>query len=170
MSQIATPNWQELLKFAYEKAKLSPDPSTQNAAVLVDVTGDDYLKMAYDINRFPRNVVMTPERWERPLKYKYVEHAERNVIYQAARLGIATNGLTMICPWAACTDCARAIIEAGIKRLVTHRQAHDRSPEFWKKEIEIAFQDFKEAHVEVVMWSGKVGVDNVLHTGVLWNP
>ena len=159
--------WKELLRSAYLKARESYDPSTQNAALLVDHNG--VIKIA-DINRFPDGVEVTAERLQRPLKYKYIEHAERNVIYSAARLGIKTDGLIMVCPWAACTDCARAIIQSGIKILVTHKEAHDRSPDFWRDEIEIAFQDFKEAHVEVIMWSGKVGVCNVLHSGKLWNP
>ena len=126
--------------------------------------------VAVGINEFPAGVRYISERWERPLKYKIIEHAERNVIYNAAKRGIATNGLIMVCPWAACSDCARAIIQAGVKMLITHKQAHDRSPDFWRKEIEVAFEMLNEAKVEIVMYDGVVGVSGVLHSGQLWNP
>ena len=76
----------------------------------------------------------------------------------------------MVCPWAACADCARAIIQSGIKKLVVHKQAGDKSPEFWRQEIEIAFVMLQEANVELVRYDGVVGARNVLHSGQLWNP
>lgn len=161
-------NWDRYLYYAYNGlAKQSRDPSTQNAALLVDSNG---LIIGSDVNRFPDGVLETPERWERPLKYKIIEHAERNVIFQLARRGIKTEGLIMVCPWAACSDCARAIIQCGIKKLVTHKQAHERSPEFWQKEIDVAFAMLREANVEIVMFDGVLGVEGVLHSGQLWNP
>lgn len=159
--------WKELLKKAYEKAKESADPSTQNAALLVNDAGN---VLVMETNRFPEGVITNKERWERPLKYKFIEHAERNVCYVSAKQGIKTEGLTMVCPWAACSDCARGIIQSGIIRLVTHQQAHDRSPEFWAKEIEIAFAMLKEAGVEIIMYDGAIGAEDVLHSGQLWRP
>jgi dCMP deaminase len=158
-------SWKKLLKIAYEEAVNSPDPSTQNAALLVDKS--IVLKA---VNEFPVGVEYTEERWERPLKYKIIEHAERNVIFKAARQGIATEGLTMVAPWAACSNCARAIIQAGIKRLVRHKEAGDRSPEFWAQEIEIADQMLKEAGVEVLDYHGEIGAPEVRHSGKMWCP
>jgi len=171
-------DWKELLRIAYEEAAKSPDPSTQNGAILVDEQGNVLVK---DHNRFPKNVKYLPERWERPLKYKVIEHAERNVIFKQARQpstwhkkydGVVsgTQGMTMVCPWAACSDCARAIIEAGIVRLVTHKQAGDRSPDFWRKEIDVAFTMLREAGVEIIEFDGEVGGPEVRHSGETWNP
>lgn len=160
-------DWRRFLATAYQVAKHSPDPSTQNGALLIN---DNGVLMGADFNRFPNGVEYKPERWERPLKYDFIEHAERNVIFQLARGGMKTNGLIMICPWAACSDCARAIIQSGVKMLVTHKQAHDRSPDFWRKEIEVAMMMFKEAGVEVVMYDGIIGSGQLLHSGQLWNP
>lgn len=167
MSCLRPEKIKALLKMAYVAAQESNDPSTQNAALLVDENG---IMVAHDINRFPNKVLETKERWERPLKYKIIEHAERNVLYGAARNGTKTDGLIMICPWAACSDCARGIIQAGISILITHKQAHDRSPDFWSQEIGIAFQMLEEAGVEVIMYDGKIGVSNVLHSGEPWSP
>jgi dCMP deaminase len=63
---------------------------------------------------------LDPVRWARPLKYQFVEHAERNAIFNAARIGVKTEGC-----WAfmnfmptPCADCARALIQAGIVKII----------------------------------------------------
>ncbi len=131
---------------AYKQAFLkSTDPSSQNGAILVknnEIIGRG-------ANHFPRNVKNLKERWERPLKYSYVEHAERNAIFDAARRGNSTEGAILYCPWFACTDCGRAIIQTGIKRCVGH-SVDDKcsNSERWKESIIIALQMFDEAGVE----------------------
>ena len=166
-------NIRAYMGWCYAKAKESPDPSTQNAAIVVaphdDAANTKYI-LGLGINRFPDGVRYTDERWERPLKYKWVEHAERNAIYDAARRGVALEGATMVCPWAACSDCARAVIQSGITRVVTHKQAHDRSPEFWLEEIKFAFQMWEEAGIELEFYDGPVGILDVRMNGELWNP
>jgi dCMP deaminase len=63
-----------------------------------------------------------PERWSRDggVKYEWVEHGERNAIYNAARNGVSVRGATMYLNYAVecCCDCTRAIIQSGIKRVV----------------------------------------------------
>jgi len=159
-------DWQKLLKIAYLEAQKSTNPSTQNGAILVDDKGNVILSA---VNSFPDGVAETQERQNKPLRYKFSVHAERNVLYQTARLGIKTEGLTMICPWAACTDCAQGIIQAGIKRLVVHRQALDRSTH-WKEDIELASIMLREAGVEIIIFDGKIGVGKILRSGEFWEP
>jgi len=45
-------------------------------------------------------------------------HAEMNAILFSARHGIATEGATLYCTYSPCINCARAIVQAGIKRVV----------------------------------------------------
>lgn len=144
----------DYLKVAYGWATLSSDPSTQNGAILVDASGEIRVKA---FNGFPRQVEHKDERWERPTKYSYVEHAERNAIYQAAYLGIPTKGLTMYCPWYACTDCARAIIQTGIRRVVGHNHPSHDGGGRWKESIEIANTMFREAGVLCEYLDGTIG-------------
>lgn len=99
-------------------------------------------------NEFPSGVSYTPERWERPLKYSFIEHAERNVIFEAARKGYRTQGATLLSPWAACADCARAIIQAGIVQLV--RFDNHGPNERWDESIAIGDTMMREAGVEIV--------------------
>jgi dCMP deaminase len=143
-----------LMKMAYELAKDSKDPSTQNGAILVAEGGTEPL--AIGINEFPLNVEDKPERWDRPLKYEYIEHAEKNVIFDAAWRGVATEGLIMYCCWAACTSCARAIIQTGVKKLVRHQIPGLPNHNHWSENIEIALQMLREAHVDVFTMTEKL--------------
>jgi len=159
-------DWKELLKIAYLEAQKSTNPSTQNGAILVDEEDKVILS---SFNSFPDRVVETKERQVKPLRYKFSVHAERNVLYRAARLGVKTEGFIMVCPWAACTDCAQAIIQAGIKKLVVHKQALDRSGS-WKDDIDFAFKILREAGVEIIVYDGEIGVGKILRGGDFWEP
>lgn len=169
-------DWSKLLYDAYLVARDSPDPSTQNGALLYNQRG---ALIGVDCNHFPRGVEYLPERWERPLKYEVIEHAERNSIYWAAARGRSTLDSTMVVPWAACSDCARAIIQAGVARLVRHRQATDHANDIaapgkdWSNTISTADQMLKEAGVEVIdiTWDFSKTSDLMIrHAGEEWRP
>ena len=158
----------EWLKQAYGVATRSPDPSTQNAAILIRKVTDR--SVASMCNDFPPGIASSNERWTSPLKYSYVEHAERNVIYKAASLGFSTFDSVMICPWADCPDCARAIIISGIRELVTHQQALDDTPERWWPAVEIGIDMLREAGVVVTIYDGKLGCAPIRRNGRMWQP
>jgi len=136
------------MRVVFYHALTSKDPSTQNAAVLIKPGAFHYevIRPTLAVNEFPRRVIQHPDRWKRPEKYQFVEHAERNSIYAAAREGISTRGLTMVAVWASCADCARAIIQAGITTLV--RYAHTES--HWDGSTNVADMMLAEAGVRVV--------------------
>lgn len=97
-------------------AQWSKDRSRKVGCVIV---GADKSIVSTGYNGFPRGVNDDEEaRHERPAKYKWTEHAERNAIYNAARIGTALAGCSMYIPWYPCMDCARAIIQSGISELV----------------------------------------------------
>ena len=48
-----------------------------------------------------------PDRFQRPTKYMFFEHAERNAIFTAARHGIRTDGAIIYVQALPCVDCAR---------------------------------------------------------------
>jgi len=52
-------------------------------------------------------------------------HSEINAIINAARHGVSTDGSTLYCTMVPCYACAKAIINAGIKRVVTEFDYHD---------------------------------------------
>ena len=152
----------EIMQMAYMACTESPDPSTQNSAVLAKQNGSVFME-TWAVNELPNGVMSTEERWERPAKYHYVEHAERNAIYNAARRGIATRGLVLISPWAACSDCARAIIQAGISQLIRHE--HNFLPEHWQESITRADEMLLESGVGIVDLKGDMGTE----VGILRN-
>ncbi len=51
-------------------------------------------------------------------------HAELNAITNAARVGVSIDGSTLYCKMVPCYTCAKAIINAGIKRLVANKDYH----------------------------------------------
>jgi dCMP deaminase len=158
----------DLLREAYLFARQhSDDLHTNNGALILSRGGSI---LALGANHFPEGVFVTAERQERANKKPFMEHAERDVIYACSRKGVATEGSTMYCPWAACTDCARAIIEAGIHRVVVHKQMMDKTPDRWKAEIEIANVMLDEAGILVDIYDGEIGGVEVLFDCELWQP
>lgn len=72
-------------------------------------------------NGLPRGVSDAhDERFDRASgeKFFWIEHAERNAIYNASRFGVALAGCTLYVNRFPCADCGRAIIQAGISRVV----------------------------------------------------
>lgn len=151
----------------FNYAKRSPDRSTQNAAVLISKSGAA-IHQTLAANDFPHSVPKTSDRLERPTKYLYTEHAERNAIYSAANAGIRTNGLTMVAIWASCHDCARAIIQSGITTLVRYKL---ETPSHWEASVEAAETMFQEAGVRLVEISHEIlGVEPLLLNRKEWSP
>lgn len=153
---------------AYDVAQESPDPSTQIGALILSWDG---VLLGSGCNTFPEGLEVTPEMLQRPLKYTYIEHAERNAIFDAASLsspGLA--GATMVCPWASCAECARAIVQSGIVRLVRHADAQARSPERWVESLKIADHIMTSGGVEIIEISGKLGAKSIMHCEERWHP
>lgn len=159
------------LRRAYINAsRLSNDPKTTNGSVLVQ--GERIIDGA---NQFPRGVKETPERWERPKKYIYVEHAERQVIFTSARCGWSIQDAKLYCTWYACTDCARAIIQSGIQTVIGHAAMFDFTPDHWRESIQQAFVMFEEAGIECLAYEGRIFEEPsetpaLRFNGEIWRP
>jgi dCMP deaminase len=131
------------LQLAQVVGSWSKDRSRKVGCVIVD---DERGIKALGYNGFPRGIEDTFEaRHSRPAKYLWTEHAERNAIYHAARMGIRLEGCTMYLPWFPCMDCARAIVQAGIKRLVAFRP--DTSDPQWGEQFVAALELIREVGV-----------------------
>lgn len=97
-------------------ASRSKDPNTHVGCVIV---GPDNNIRSTGYNSFPRGIDDTVlERLERPEKYMWIEHGDRNAIYAAARVGTPLDGCKMYLPGLPCMDCGRAIIQVGIVEVV----------------------------------------------------
>ena len=111
------PDWDHyFLSICRVVSARSKDPSTQIGCVIV---GPAREIRSTGYNSFPRGIRDdVPERLERPEKYLWIEHAERNAVYNAARHGASLEGCTLYCQLTPCMDCARAIVQAGISEVV----------------------------------------------------
>jgi dCMP deaminase len=148
MSEPATPRpvpgWDAYyLRICRHVASRSKDPNTQIGCVIV---GPAHEIRSTGYNSFPRGIRDdVPERLERPAKYLWMEHAERNAIYNAARAGTSTEGCTIYVEIMPCMDCARAIVQAGIREVVISRERMQRySSEYYNehfKNVEILFAE-----------------------------
>ena len=131
----------------------SKDLHTQIGCV---ITTDDYHICTTGYNSFPQGIDDTkPERLERPEKYYWMEHAERNAFYFAAKRGISLDGCYIFQPGYPCMDCARGIISVGIVRVTYSQVAQDAwalttpkyVPDFERVEAMLG-----EAGVELISW------------------
>lgn len=129
----------------------SKDPSTQIGAVIV---GRDRQIVSTGFNGFPRNIDESdPARWERPIKYQFVEHAERNAIYNAARTGVSLKDCTLYLigmgpPCTPCTACAKAVIQSGVTRVVG--RSYKALSKTWVNDFTFATALLQEAGVTLV--------------------
>jgi len=143
------------LRHAYQYASAhSKDPSTQLGAILVK---PNVGIVSWGVNNIPEKLKNTKDRWEYPKKKQYVEHAERNALYKCTSRAICTAGMVMYCPWFACADCARAIIQCGIIGVVGHKEIYELTNDRWKETTDIGISILKEAGVKCTIWSGKIG-------------
>lgn len=153
------------LRLAYEIATGSPDTSTQNGARTYDADGN---RLGVGSNHFTRGMPVTPDLLERPKKYAYIEHAERNAIYACLRFRLGSPHV-LVCPWAACADCARAIVESGIRHLVRHQRSDDTGR--WSGSITDGDIILSAAGVNVITIEGPLGgCDDILFAGMAWMP
>ena len=137
--------WDErYLDLAAGIAGWSKDPSRKIGAVAVGSKGN---VLAQGFNGFPRGISDSPDRYEdRTRKYELVVHAEMNVIYNATYNGVSLDGATLyVTGLPVCSECAKGIIQVGIRRVVmkdvdTSRKWEDS----WRKTQEM----FNEASIQ----------------------
>lgn len=132
------------LLLAKEVALWSKDPSRRIGAVAVGTKGQ---VLAQGYNGFPRGIEDKEDRYaDRQLKYKYVVHAEMNVIYNATYNGVSLDGATLFV-WGlpVCSECAKGIIQVGIKQIVMPGQS---IPESWQESWNLTKEMFEEAGVK----------------------
>jgi len=142
-------NWDEYFYKIAELASLkSKDRSTKCGSVIV---GEGHTVLSIGFNGFPRKVNDDIEsRHDRPNKYLYTEHGERNSIFAAAKNGIKLDGSSIHLSGGGlpCSDCARAIIQAGIIEIV-YRDIPFQGKGNWKESMDAAKEMLLEAGVKL---------------------
>jgi dCMP deaminase len=148
-TKINIMNWTEYFLNIAEQVKLkSKDQSTQIGAVIVGID-NEVLSTGY--NSFPRGMDDSKqERQERPEKYFWFEHAERNAIYNAARVGTPLKNSTIyLTSGLPCMDCARGIVNSGIKIVYCKEVCTTKNKEKWDESQKKSLQLLLECGVDV---------------------
>jgi dCMP deaminase len=128
----------------------SPDESTKVGSV---ITTKDNVHITSGYNGICRGIEHKPNMQIRPEKYHWFEHAERNAIYNAGRTGARLDlAYNIYIPWLPCSDCVRAIIQTGIKRIVVHKQGQEYHEENtnhdkWKESHKITLEMINSSNV-----------------------
>lgn len=106
--------------------KYSDDAETKVGALLVWTYGDGMV-MERAANTFIHGASNLPNT--RPDKYKYIVHAEANLMFTCAHRGLPTEEAIVICTLSPCQNCIRAMFQSGVRE-VYYRDlysAHDPS-------------------------------------------
>lgn len=112
-------SWDEyFMGIALLSARRSKDPNTQVGACIVN--GRNKI-MSVGYNGFPQGCSDDEFPWERTgdeynTKYPYVCHAELNAILNSA--GASLEGCKIYVALFPCNECAKAIIQCGIKEVI----------------------------------------------------
>lgn len=123
-------NWDEyFMGVAQLSGHRSKDPNTQVGCCIVS---DDNKILSMGYNGFPRGCSDEDFPWDREgneldgTKYAYVTHAELNAILNYR--GGSLEGASLYVSLFPCNECAKAIIQAGIKRVVYDSDKYDGTP------------------------------------------
>jgi dCMP deaminase len=128
------------LELAEHVGKWSKDPSTKVGAVIAN---DENRIVSLGYNGFPRGVIDSETRYNnRDVKYQFVCHAERNAIDNAHT---DISGCTIYVTLLPCNECAKSIIQRGIKKVVCLPSEEDKPHCNWN----ITVTMFKEAGVQL---------------------
>lgn len=129
------------LELAAHVAGWSKDPSTKVGAVIVR---PDRTIVSLGFNGFPRGVQDLDERYaERQTKYSLIVHGELNAILTARE---PLHGTTLYTwPFCPCSDCAKLVIQAGVKRVVAPVSDNSR----WVESFKLTMLMFQEAGVQL---------------------
>ena len=113
-------DWDEyFFRHVYLAASKSKDPRTQIGAALVK----NGVIISEGYNGFPRGVNDNPLDYEdRNIKLSKVCHGEHNSILNCARMGVSSLDSILYTNGTPCEKCSIAVIQAGIKEIVVHKE------------------------------------------------
>ena len=136
------------LRIAEEVRLWSKDPGTKVGCVLVN----ERRILSTGYNGFPHTISDDLERYiDREYKLSVTVHAEKNAILNAAKNGTKVEGSTLYVTFPPCSQCASAVIQAGVAQVVCPDPA--LAPERWRSNFIAANNLFYEAGVKVLYYS-----------------
>ena len=136
------------LRIAEEVRTWSRDPGTKVGCVLVL----DKRIISVGFNGFPQNLSDSLELYQdRDYKLAVTVHSEANAILNAAKNGAKTQGATAYVTFPPCSQCAAALIQAGVERVVCPDPA--QAPERWRANFRLGNQMLYNSGVKLLYYS-----------------
>lgn len=130
-------------------ASWSKDPRTKIGAIVVAPDGHI---VAQGYNGFPRGIEDSEARLnDRPTKHKLVVHAEANTLLSSLYNGVPVKDYTMYINSLCCSECAKIIIQSGIKKVYMIK----RDDAFWDESHNLSLDMFKECGIEYKVFTRK---------------
>lgn len=139
------------MRIVEEVASWSKDTSSKYGAAIIRPSTKTLLAIGY--NGIPRGIQYVEAHHSRPDKYMYWVHAEQNAIFNGAREGVRPEGCAMYVLKPPCSNCAAAIIQAGITEVV-FKEPHSAdsimdTDSNWRLTIQAATEMLSEAGVRL---------------------
>jgi dCMP deaminase len=157
LKNFLPPTWDEFfLRKVYLISTKSKDPRTKYGSILVK----NNHQIAEGYNGIPKGVYDFPDRLDKDNKENYIVHAEQNCCFMAARFGIATEGAILYCQGLPCVNCAKSLIQCGIKEVAYHKRWQsvvEKIDRPWVKLLDISRKMMLESGVSIR------GIDIVLN-------
>ena len=152
-------SWEEyFMTLALVASLKSKDSSTQVGAVISDNKSRKVISSGY--NGFPRYLDDDKIPQTRPEKYLYVVHAELNAILHAER---NLSGCSLYVTSFPCSECMKAVIQAGIKTVV---YLNELSGKDWESSRVATMKLAELAQIEVRRFSGQNEIIDFLRLNV----
>lgn len=127
------------LEIARTIAKESHDSETKVGAILINYNTGAILATGYNgfVRSAPDEILPTT----RPDKYKYIVHAEQNLICNCARHGISMNSCIVVCTMSPCEMCMRLLWQCGIKEVFCESLYRDVESLIKAKDFDVSISD-----------------------------
>src|SRR5581483_6694677 len=125
----------------------SHDAETKVGAVLVNNSSGAIIATGY--NGFARGVDDTALPTTRPEKYKYIIHAEENLVANCASNGISMRDSTLVCTLSPCVKCMRLLWQCGITRVIVKEKYKDFDELQKMEDIGIVVASTEEGYLEL---------------------
>jgi len=142
------------MSMVYLIASKSKDERTHIGALIV---GPDKEIKSTGYNSFVRRLKDDlPKRQEKPEKYYWFEHAERNAIYNATLIGASLKGCKMYTNGIPCMDCARGVVQSGILEVIVDKKWNESNEGEDLEHSKRTIQMFEEVGVNLRYWEGEL--------------
>jgi dCMP deaminase len=130
----------------YQAQLFSKDPHTQVAAIII--APDSFQILSTGFNGLCRKVAETPERWTRPLKYRWCCHAEMNAVANAARTGVKIENAICVVTMFPCVECCKILIQSGISTVISPQP--DMTNVRWAEDFALSTEMFNEVNINII--------------------